>query len=199
MSPNVVTREPQARAPQSDRPFLSDVKTLRQRARQAIEEGAVTHGYDADRQAVCRVLNEALATEIVCVLRYKRHYFMADGLAAESVKAEFLEHANEEQAHADRIAERIVQLGGEPDLDPAHLASRSHAEYVEGDSLVDMIKEDLVAERIAIESYREIVAWLGTSDTTTRRMMEEILAAEEEHADDLVSLLRGLDKPGNGM
>jgi len=145
------------------------------------------------------VLNEALATEIVCVLRYKRHYFMADGLAAESVKAEFLEHANEEQAHADRIAERIVQLGGEPDLDPANLASRSHAEYVEGDSLVDMIKEDLVAERIAIESYREIVAWLGTSDSTTRRMMEEILAAEEEHADDLVSLLRGLDKPGNGM
>jgi len=124
---------------------------------------------------------------------------VAVSFAAESVKAEFLEHANEEQAHADRIAERIVQLGGEPDLDPANLASRSHAEYVEGDSLVDMIKEDLVAERIAIESYREIVAWLGTSDSTTRRMMEEILAAEEEHADDLVSLLRGLDKPGNGM
>jgi len=187
MSPPLAKREQQPRAPESSssRPFLSDVQTLRQRARQAIEEGAVTHGYDADRQAVCRVLNEALATEIVCVLRYKRHYFMADGLAAESVKAEFLEHANEEQAHADRIAERIVQLGGEPDLDPAHLASRSHAEYVEGDSLVDMIKEDLVAERIAIESYREIVAWLGTSDTTTRRMMEEILAAEEEHAAEL--------------
>ena len=201
MSSPLAKREQPSRAPEtpSSRPFLSDVQTLRQRARQAIEEGAVTHGYDADRQAVCRVLNEALATEIVCVLRYKRHYFMADGLAAESVKAEFLEHANEEQAHADRIAERIVQLGGEPDLDPANLASRSHAEYVEGDSLVDMIKEDLVAERIAIESYREIVAWLGTSDSTTRRMMEEILAAEEEHADDLVSLLRGLDKPGTGM
>jgi bacterioferritin len=192
MSSNVIAREPQARAPQADRPFLSDVQTLRQRARQAIEEGAVTQGYEADRQQVCRVLNEALATEIVCVLRYKRHYFMADGLAAESVKAEFLEHANEEQAHADRIAERIVQLGGEPDLNPANLATKSHAEYVEGDSLVDMIKEDLVAERIAIESYREIVAWLGKTDSTTRRMMEEILAAEEEHADDLVSLLRGM-------
>jgi bacterioferritin len=192
MSSNVIAREPQARAPQADRPFLSDVQTLRQRARQAIEEGAVTQGYEADRQQVCKVLNEALATEIVCVLRYKRHYFMADGLAAESVKAEFLEHANEEQAHADRIAERIVQLGGEPDLNPANLATKSHAEYVEGDSLVDMIKEDLVAERIAIESYREIVAWLGKTDSTTRRMMEEILAAEEEHADDLVSLLRGM-------
>jgi bacterioferritin len=187
-------RDPQRGALERDttRPFLSDVHTLRQRARQAIEEGAVTQSYDADREQVCRVLNEALATEIVCVLRYKRHYFMADGLSAESVKTEFLEHANEEQAHADRIAERIVQLGGEPDLDPKNLASRSHAEYVEGESLVDMIKEDLVAERIAIESYREIVAWLGATDTTTRRMMEEILATEEEHADDLVSLLRGL-------
>ena len=160
--------------------------------RQAIEEGAVTQGYEADREAVCRVLNEALATEIVCVLRYKRHYFMAEGIAAESVKAEFLEHAKEEQAHADRIAERIVQLGGEPDLNPANLVSKSHAEYVEGESLVDMIKEDLIAERIAIESYREIVAWLGKADSTTRRMMEEILASEEEHADDLVSLLRGM-------
>ena len=179
--------------------FVRNVQELRARARKHIEQGAVTAGYGADRERMVAVLNEALATEIVCVLRYKRHYFMADGLAAESVKAEFLEHANEEQAHADRIAERIVQLGGEPDLDPANLASRSHAEYFEGDSLVDMIKEDLVAERIAIESYREIVAWLGTSDSTTRRMMEEILAAEEEHADDLVSLLRGLDKSGNGM
>jgi bacterioferritin len=194
MPTTLAERDPPRGALERDtsRPFLSDVQTLRQRARQAIEEGAVTQGYDADRQQVCRVLNEALATEIVCVLRYKRHYFMADGLSAESVKAEFFEHANEEQAHADRIAERIVQLGGEPDLDPKNLASRSHAEYVEGETLVDMIKEDLVAERIAIESYREIVAWLGASDTTTRRMVEEILAAEEEHADDLVSLLRGL-------
>jgi bacterioferritin len=189
---NVVERAPDARATEPNRPFLSDVKTLRQRARQAIEEGAVTQGYEADRQAVCRVLNEALATEIVCVLRYKRHYFMAEGLSAEGVKAEFKEHAKEEQEHADRIAERIVQLGGEPDLDPQNLASKAHAEYVEGESLVDMIKEDLVAERIAIESYREIIAWLGPADPTTRRMMEEILASEEEHADDLVSLLRGM-------
>jgi len=192
MSSNVVAREPQARAPQSDRPFLSDVKTLRQRARQAIEEGAVTPGYDADAKQVCKVLNEALATELVCVLRYKRHYYMADGIHAESVKAEFKEHAAEEQAHADQIAERIVQLGGEPDFDPKNLATRAHAEYVEGTTLTEMIKEDLIAERIAIESYREIVAWLGKADSTTRRIMEEILAKEEEHAEDLVSLMRKL-------
>jgi len=181
-----VTRMPAARA---EKPFLSDVETLRKRARKAIEEGAVTPGYAADRQAVCRVLNEALATEIVCVLRYKRHYFMAQGLASDSVKKEFLEHANEEQAHADQIAERIVQLGGEPDLNPAVLAGRSHSEYVEGDNLVSMIREDLVAERVAIESYREIIAWLATADPTTRRLMEAILAVEEEHADDMQSLL----------
>ena len=190
MSSNVVAREPQARALQSDRPFLSDVKTLRQRARQAIEAGAVTPGYDADAKQVCKVLNEALATEIVCVLRYKRHYYMADGIHAESVKAEFKEHAAEEQLHADQIAERIVQLGGEPDFDPKNLATRAHAEYIEGTTLTEMIKEDLIAERIAIESYREIVAWLGKADSTTRRIMEEILAKEEEHAEDLVSLLR---------
>lgn len=183
-----VHRVPAARA---DMPFLSDVETLRKRARQAIDEGAVTPGYQADREAVCRVLNEALATEIVCVLRYKRHYFMAQGLASDSVKAEFLEHANAEQAHADRIAERIVQLGGEPDLDPSILAGRSHSQYVEGRDLVSMIREDLVAERVAIESYREIVAWLAGADPTTRRLMEEILADEEEHADDLQSLLKG--------
>ena len=181
-----VTRMPSAHA---GKPFLSDVSTLRKRARQAIEQGAVTPGYQADRDAVCRVLNEALATEIVCVLRYKRHYFMAQGLASDSVKAEFLEHANAEQAHADRIAERIVQLGGEPDLDPSVLAGRSHSEYVEGKDLVSMIREDLVAERVAIESYREIVAWLAAADPTTRRMMEELLADEEEHAEDLLSLL----------
>lgn len=175
-----------------DETFLSDVAALRKRARRAIDEGAVTPGYQADRAAVCRVLNEALATEIVCVLRYKRHYFMARGLASDPVKAEFLEHANAEQAHADRIAERIVQLGGEPDLDPAVLAGRSHSEYVEGKDLASMIREDLVAERVAIESYREIVAWLAAADPTTRRMMEELLADEEEHADDLSSLLRGL-------
>ena len=147
-------------------------------------------------EQVVKVLNDALATEIVCVLRYRRHYYMAQGIHSESVKAEFLEHANEEQAHADRIAERIVQLGGAPDLSPEGLASRSHAQYVEGRTLREMIVEDLVAERIAIDSYREIAQWLGDRDSTTRKLMEEILAAEEEHADDLVSLLAGMPKDG---
>ena len=173
-------------------PFLTDVATLRARAREHIDQGAVTSDYGLDRAQVCGVLNAALATEIVCVLRYRRHYFVAQGLAAEGVKSEFLEHASEEQAHADEIAERIVQLGGEPDLDPKGLASRSHSEYVEGETLRDMIREDLVAERIAIESYREIILWLGNGDPTTRKMMEEILAKEEEHADDMASLLAGL-------
>ncbi|MFP5350635.1 MAG: bacterioferritin [Gammaproteobacteria bacterium] len=172
-----------------DQPFLTDIKTLRERARQHIEQGAVTPGYNADRDTVVKLLNEALATEIVCTLRYRRHHFMASGINASGVAAEFLEHANEEQAHADQIAGRIVQLGGEPDFSPEGLATRSHAEYVEGDSLVEMIKEDLVAERIAIDSYREIITYLGDHDPTSRRMMEEILAVEEEHADDLVNLL----------
>jgi bacterioferritin len=176
--------------PVSDKPFLTDIKTLRERARQHIENGAITEGYTADRETVIKVLNEALATEIVCVLRYKRHYFMASGIHAESVAAEFLQHANDEQGHADQIGQRIVQLGGEPDLNPAGLLTRSHAEYVEGDSLTDMIKEDLVAERIAIDSYREIIQFVGNDDPTTRRMMEGILAVEEEHADDLVNLLQ---------
>jgi bacterioferritin len=176
----------------ADKPFLTDIKTLRERARQHIERGAVTEGYSADRETVIKVLNEALATEIVCVLRYKRHYFMANGIHAESVAAEFLQHANEEQVHADQIGQRIVQLGGAPNLNPDGLLSRSHAEYVEGETLLDMIKEDLVAERIAIDSYREIIQYLGNDDPTTRRLMEGILAMEEEHADDLVSLLDGL-------
>ncbi len=180
------------KAGSSSTPFLTDVATLRARAREHIDQGAVTSDYGLDRVQVCKVLNAALATEIVCVLRYKRHYFMAQGLAAESVKSEFLEHANEEQAHADEIAERIVQLGGEPDLDPQGLATKSHSEYVEGETLRDMIREDLVAERIAIASYREIILWLGDGDTTTRKMLEEILAKEEEHADDMASLLAGL-------
>jgi bacterioferritin len=174
------------------RPFLTDVQTLRKRAREHIEQGAVTSNYGADTEQVCTVLNDALATEIVCVLRYKRHYFMAQGLASESVKAEFLAHANEEQAHADQIADRIVQLGGAPDLNPEGLAMRSHSEYVEGGTLREMIKEDLVAERVAIESYREIVAWLDGKDSTTRKMLEGILAVEEEHAEDMASLLAGL-------
>ena len=178
----------------SQQPFVTDVKALRERARRHIERGAVTEGYQADRQTVIKICNEALATEIVCVLRYKRHYFMAEGINADGVAAEFAEHAAEEQAHADRIAERIVQLGGEPDLSPEGLSSRSHSEYVEGDTLIDMIKEDLIAERIAIDSYKEIIGYLGDKDSTTRRMFEEILAVEEEHADDLVSLLGGLPK-----
>ncbi len=172
-------------------PF-TDIATLRKRARQHIEEGAVTSGYAADRESVIKLLNEALATELVCVLRYKRHYFMADGIHAVSVAAEFLEHATEEMGHADRIAARIIQLRGAPNFSPDGLAERSHAEYVEGTTLRDMIKEDLIAERIAIESYREMVGYLAEQDPTTRRMLEEILASEEEHAEDLSSLLEGL-------
>lgn len=178
----------------ADKPFLTDIKTLRERARQHIERGAITEGYSADRDTVIKVLNESLATEIVCVLRYKRHYFMASGIHAEGVAAEFLQHANEEQGHADQIAQRIVQLGGAPNFNPEGLLSRSHAEYVEGETLLDMIKEDLVAERIAIDSYREIIQYLGNDDPTTRRMMEGILAMEEEHADDLVNLLDDFGK-----
>jgi bacterioferritin len=173
----------------ADKPFLTDIQTLRERARQHIENGAVTQGYTADRETVVKILNEALATEIVCVLRYKRHYFMASGIHAEGVAAEFLEHANDEQGHADQIAQRIVQLQGEPNFNPEGLLMRSHAEYVEGTTLTDMIKEDLVAERIAIDSYREMITYFGNDDPTSRRMLEGILAVEEEHADDLVSLL----------
>ena len=178
--------------------FLTDIQTLRKRAREHIDEGAVTPGYDADRKTVLNLLNNALATEIVCVLRYRRHYFMAKGLDSRQVAEEFLEHANEEQAHADQIAGRIVQLGGEPDLSPDTLSARSHAEYVEGRTLVDMIREDLIAERIAIDSYREIINFLADRDSTTRRMMEEILAVEEEHADELADLLEGLPKGAAG-
>ncbi len=174
------------------RPPLTDVKTLRKRAREHIETGAVTEGYAAERDAVVKMLNEALATEIVCVLRYKRHYFMASGIHAAPVAAEFLEHANVEMQHADSLAKRIVELGGEPNFSPEGLASRSHAEYVEGSSLKDMIKEDLVAERIAIESYREMISYLGDTDPTTQRMLKEILATEEEHAEDLSSLMQGM-------
>ena len=172
---------------------LTNTQTLRKRARQHVEEGAVTTGYAADKDAVIKLLNEALATELVCVLRYKRHYFMAKGIHSESVKPEFLQHAKEEMAHADRIAKRITELGGEPNFSPDGLSSRSHAEYMPGDSLISMIKEDLIAERIAIESYRELVAYLGNNDPTTQRMIKEILAMEEEHADDMASLLEGMN------
>ena len=169
--------------------FLSDVRSLRERARRHIEQGAVTEGYKCDRDTVIKILNEALATEIVCVLRYKRHHFMAKGIHAKSVAAEFAQHAAEELAHADLIAERIVQLGGAPDYSPAVLVLRSHAEYVEGRDLAEMIKEDLIAERVAIESYGEMIRFVGDGDPTTRVMLEGILATEEEHAEDLSSLL----------
>ena len=176
--------EPKAHA------FLTDVKELRRRARVHMERGAVTEGYQADRKTVLALLNTSLATELVCVLRYRRHHFMASGIHAQAVAAEFLAHAVEEQEHADRLAHRITQLGGEPDFSPEGLATRSHSEYVEGGSLEEMIREDLVAERVAIESYGEIVRYLGEKDPTTRRMLEEILAVEEEHAEDLQALLQ---------
>jgi bacterioferritin len=169
--------------------FVSDIKKIRTQARLHMEAGAVTEGYKGDRQQVVAVLNTVLATEIVCVLRYKRHFFMARGINSEPVKAEFLQHANEEQQHVDWVAERITQLNGEPDFNPEGLASRSHSEYEEGSNLTEMIKEDLIAERIAIESYSEIVRWLGNDDATTRRLIEEILKVEEEHADELANLL----------
>ena len=178
------------------RAFLTDIKTIRARARKHINDGAVTAGYRADRAKVVELLNEALATEIVCVLRYRRHHFMAAGINADTVAAEFLTHATEELQHADQIAARIVQLNGEPNFSPEGLLARSHAEYVEGDTLVDMIKEDLVAERIAIDSYREMIDYIGEKDITTRRMLEGILAMEEEHADDLVGLLEELPESG---
>ncbi|SDL49525.1 bacterioferritin [Modicisalibacter muralis] len=178
----------------ANQPFLTDIQTIRERARQHIENGAVTEGYRADRERVIDILNEALATEIVCVLRYKRHYYMADGLSANIAANEFLEHAQQEQQHADWLAERIVQLGGAPNFSPEGILTRSHSEYVEGDTLKEMIKEDLVAERIAIDSYREIVAYLGDQDPTSRRIMEDILAQEEEHADDMAGLLEGLQR-----
>jgi bacterioferritin len=181
--------EQSAAKPESKKPFLTDIKTLRERARQHIENGAVTEGYSANRETAVKILNEALATEIVCVLRYRRHYFMATGIQAESVAAEFLQHSNEEQGHADQIAARIVQLQGAPDFNPQGLLANSHAEYVEGTTLIDMIQEDLVAERIAIDSYRDMIQYFGNDDPTSRRMLEGILAVEEEHANDLVSLL----------
>ena len=177
----------------NQKPFLTDIQELRKRARQHIERGAVTEGYQADRDTIIALLNEGLATEIVCVLRYKRHFFMAQGIHAEPVAQEFLQHANDEQTHADQIAARIMQLGGEPNFSPEGLMSRSHSEYVEGDSLMDMIKEDLVAERIAIDSYAEMIRFMGDKDPTTRRMLEGILAMEEEHADDLANILSTLD------
>jgi bacterioferritin len=170
-------------------PFVMDLEKIRAQARKDMEDGPVTQSYNADRETVLKLLNGALATEIVCTLRYRRHYFMAKGINSESVAQEFLTHANEEQGHADQLATRIVQLGGEPDLSPDSLVARSHSEYKVGKDLTDMIRENLVAERIAIDTYREIIHYLGDTDTTTRRIFEEILAVEEEHADDMADLL----------
>jgi len=172
-----------------DGSFTMDVKSIRDRARKQMEHGAMTPGYKAKADVVLRLLNEALATELVCTMRYRRHYFMAKGIHSESVKSEFLEHAQEEQVHADGLAERIVQLGGEPNFSPAGILDRSHSEYAEGTTLEDMIREDLVAERIAIDSYRQMIEYIGGDDPTTRRLLEEITAKEEEHAEDLASLL----------
>lgn len=170
--------------------FKADIDEIRRRAREKMEDGAVTSSYGADREKVIEVLNEVLATEIVCTLRYKNHYYMAQGIHAQAVAAEFLEHANEEQLHTDMVAKRITELNGKPNYNPNGLQTRSHAEYQEGDTLEEMITEDLIAERIAISTYSEIVRWLGNDDPTTRRMIEEILAKEEEHADDLANLLK---------
>lgn len=184
--------EPDKKQKQAPTPNgLTDTATLRANARQNVEDGAITRTYHADREAVIKLLNAALATEYVCVLRYYRHYFMAKGMLADSIKAEFLEHAQQEQEHAGKLAERIVQLGGEPDLNPDTLTARSHAEYKEGTDLRDMVRENLIAERIAIDSYREMIDFIGDKDTTTKRILEHILAQEEEHADEFADLLDG--------
>ena len=178
------------------KPFLSDIQTIRRRAREHMVRGAVTDSYTLDRPTVLKLLNEALATEIICVLRYKAHHYMASGINAKSVAAEFLEHANEEQTHADQIAERITQLDGTPNFSPDGLSGRSHSEFVVPDDLAAMIEENLVAERIAIDSYREIIHYIGDADTTTKRMLEEILAMEEEHAEDMKTLMEDFGKKG---
>lgn len=180
----------------TSKPFLSDIKTIRKRAREHMQRGAVTASYSLDRDTVLKLLNEALATEIICVLRYKAHHYLASGINAKSVAAEFLEHAIEEQGHADQIAERITQLGGTPNFEPDGLSGRSHAEFVVPDDLAGMIEENLVAERIAIDSYREIINYVGDHDTTTKRMLEGILAMEEEHAEDMKTLMEDFGKKG---
>ena len=179
-------------------PFLTDMKEIQRRAREHVLKGAVTPAYRGDLKLAVKLLNEALATEIICVLRYRRHHYMANGIHSQAVADEFMEHSLEEQGHADQIAGRITQLGGAPDFNPEGLLMRGHAQYAEGTSLVDMIKEDLIAERVAIESYLDLIRFFGDDDPTSRRMMEEILAKEEEHADDLATLLETLDPRSDG-
>jgi len=170
-------------------PFKADLEAIKRNAREHMTDGSVTGAYSADRAAVIKVLNEVLATEIVCNLRYRNNALVAHGIHAEAIAAEFTQHAVEEQDHADRVARRIVQLGGEPNMDPATLTTRSHVEYTTSGSLRDLLRENLVAERVAVTTYSEIVRWLGDGDVTTRRLIEDLLAKEEEHADDLSSLL----------
>lgn len=172
-------------------PFISDMKKIRERARKHMEDGAVTEGYRGDRERIIALLNEVLATEIVCTLRYKNHYFMAAGIYSEPVAEEFLQHAHEEEHHAELVSKRIVQLQGKPNWSPAGLETRSHAEYVEGTTLKQMIEENLIAERIAIDTYKEMILYIGDDDPTTRRVLEEILGQEEEHAEEMASLLQG--------
>lgn len=183
--PKLVDKEP--------RPFLADIEEIKRRAREQIMQGAITPSYEGDTQTAIEILNQALATEIVCILRYKNHHSMARGLEARSVAEEFLEHAREEEDHADRIARRITQLGGNPNYNPEGMLTRAHSQYQEGESLVEMIKEDLIAERIAIDTYREIIRYFDVHDPTSRRLIEHILAKEEEHAEDLVTLLQELE------
>jgi bacterioferritin len=182
----------------ADKPFLSDIEELRRRARQDMERGAVTSAYGRDLRQALDILNKVLASEIVCVLRYKRHFYMAQGIHAEPIAQEFLQHANDEQLHVDQVALRITQLGGEPDFNPASLLTRSVSEYKPGTTLVDMIKEDLLAERVVVIWYAEIIRWFGEQDPTTRRLMEDLLAKEEEHANDLADLLAEMDVPARG-
>jgi bacterioferritin len=191
----VSTSEVPARTLRPSSDFLRDVEALREQARRNIDDGAVTSAYGADLERVLETLQQALATEVICTLRYRQHHYAARGMNAEPIAAEFLQHSQEELDHAGRIAARISQLGGTPDFNPATLTERSHSQYVEAESLRDMVVENLVAERIAVASYTAIIEWLGTGDPTTRRMLEEILALEEEHAEDLVSLLDGLTSP----
>ncbi|MGH8152598.1 MAG: ferritin-like domain-containing protein [Rhodanobacteraceae bacterium] len=179
-----------------DKPFLTDIQTIRKRARKHMQRGAITESYTLDRDTVLKLLNEALATEIICVLRYKAHFYLASGIHAMSVAAEFKEHADEEQEHADMIAERITQLDGKPNFEPDGLSTRSHSEFVVPGDLPAMIEENLVAERIAIDSYREIINFVGDKDSTTRRVLEHILAQEEEHAEDMKTLMEDFGKKG---
>lgn len=169
--------------------FVADLAKIKERARQHMDQAAVTGNYKADVKAVIKVLNDVLATELVCVLRYRRHYYMATGINAEGIKGEFLQHANDEQQHVDWVANRITQLNGHPNFNPEGLLTHSHSEYSEATDLVSMMKDDLFAERIATESYSEIVRWLGNDDPTARKIIEDILKVEEEHAEDLKSLL----------